>query len=114
MICEAAEGRKADDILVMEMGERTSVCEYFIVMSAPSTVRVKAIVDFIDEELESEDIRVLHKEGYRDGSWVLMDYGSVIVHVFHQDMRRFYDIENIWGDVPKKKYFSQNRTGTDK
>jgi len=91
----------------MEMGQRSTICEYFILLSAPSTVRVKSIVDHIEETLEkTNDLRVRHKEGYRDGQWVLMDYGDVIVHVFYQDVRRFYDIENLWGDAPKKKYLN--------
>ncbi len=90
----------------MEMGQRSTICEYFILMSAPSTVRVKAIVDHIEEKLEESDLRLRHKEGYRDAQWVLMDYAEVIVHVFHQDTRGFYDIENLWGDAPKKKYLN--------
>ena len=91
----------------MEMGQRSTICEYFILMSAPSMVRVKAIVDHVEETLEKEaDLRVRHKEGYRDAQWVLMDYGDVVAHVFYQDVRRFYDIENLWGDAPKKKYLN--------
>jgi len=90
----------------MEMGQRSTICEYFILMSAPSMVRVKAIVDHVEDTLKEADLRLLHKEGYRDGQWVLMDYGDVITHVFHQDMRKYYDIENLWGDAPKKKYLN--------
>ena len=91
----------------MEMGQRSTICEYFILASAPSTVRVKTIVDHIEEILEKEeDLRVQHKEGYRDGQWVLMDYGAVIVHIFHEATRSFYDIEKLWGDVPRKKYLN--------
>ena len=90
----------------MEMGQRSTICEFFVLMSAPSLVRVKAIVDRVEEALENEGLRVQHKEGYRDGQWVLMDYGDVIAHIFYQDMRKFYDIEHLWGDVPKKKYLN--------
>lgn len=90
----------------MEMGQRSSICDYFVLMSAPSMVRVKAIVDRVEEAMEEEGVRVLHKEGYRDGQWVLMDYGSVIAHVFYHEVRKFYDIEKLWGDAPKKKYLN--------
>lgn len=107
MICKTAYDKKAEEIVVMEMSQRSTICEYFILMSAPSTVRVKTIVDHIEETLEkNEDLRVRHKEGYRDGQWVLMDYGAVIVHVFYDGVRKFYDIENLWGDAPKKKYLN--------
>jgi ribosome-associated protein len=87
----------------MEMQNRSTICNCFVVMSAPSTVRVKAIVDAIETKMEDEaGMRVFHKEGYADGMWVLMDYGDVIAHIFYGDTRRFYDLENLWGDVPKR------------
>ena len=96
--------RKAEDILIMEMEKKSSLCEFFVVMSAPSTVRVKAIVDHIENSVEEEGLRVKHKEGYQDALWVLMDLGDVIVHVFHEDTRKYYNLENLWGDVPRKKF----------
>ena len=88
----------------MEMKGRTSLCDYFIVVSAPSTVRVKAIVDGIDEALRKAGHRVLHKEGYQEGMWVLMDCGEVIVHAFYNETREYYKIEQLWGDAPKRSY----------
>ena len=88
----------------MEMKGKSSLCEYFIVMSAPSNVRVKAIVDFIDETMKEEDQSAKHKEGYKDALWVLLDYGQVLVHVFHEDMRKFYQLEHLWGDAPKHHF----------
>lgn len=104
MICNAADERKADDIVVMEMKEKSSIGDFFIVMSASSTVRVKAIVDNIETAMESEGMRTLHKEGLADGVWVLMDYGEVLVHVFYHEMRQFYALEKLWGDAPRKSY----------
>jgi len=88
----------------MEMQKRTSLCDFFIVMSAPSTVRVKAIVDSIEEGMEKEGVRTKHIEGYQEALWVLLDYGSVIVHVFHYESRKFYDLEHLWGDAPQRIY----------
>ena len=88
----------------MEMNGKSSLCDFFVVMSAPSTVRVRAIVDFIEEQMEGEGMRLQHKEGYAESTWVLLDFGEVIAHVFHQETRRFYDLENLWGDAPKKHY----------
>ena len=95
----------------MEMGQRSTVCEYFILMSAPSSVRVKAIVEHVEDSLEKEGLRLRHKEGFRDALWVLMDYGDVIAHVFYHDIRKYYDIEHLWGDVPKKKYLNHAGPG---
>ncbi len=104
MICEAAYDKKADDIVVMEMKRRTALCDFFVVMSAPSQVRVRAIVDAVEGSMEGEGYRAAHKEGYREAVWVLLDYGSVIVHVFYHETRRFYDLEHLWGDAPRKNY----------
>ena len=86
----------------MDMDQRSSICNHFVVMSAPSTVRVKAIVDRIEEALEEEGFRIKHKEGYAEATWALLDYGDVIVHVFYYETRKFYDLENLWGDAPKR------------
>ncbi len=107
-ICTAAEERKAEDVVVMEMKDKSSIGEYFVVMSAPSTVRVKAIVDHIEETLESHGFRVLHKEGLNEGVWVLMDYGDILVHVFHEDTRKFYSLETLWGDAPRRHFPQQS------
>ena len=108
LICEAAQERKAEDIVVMEMGKKTSLCEYFVVMSAPSTVRVKAIIDNIEERLEAKGLRARHKEGLNEAMWVLMDYGDVLVHVFYHETRRFYALENLWGDAPKYPFLNKD------
>jgi ribosome-associated protein len=89
----------------MEMKKHTSLCDTFVVMSAPSSVRVKAIVDHIEDLLEREGYPVLHREGYQGGLWTLLDFGGVVAHVFHHETRKFYDLEHLWGDTPKKIYF---------
>ena len=89
----------------MEMIGKSSLCDFFVVMSATSTVRVRAIVDFIVETMKKKGFSLRHKEGYLESTWVLLDYGEVIAHVFHQEARRFYDLEHLWGDAPKRNYF---------
>ena len=103
-ICRAAFEKKADDIVIMDMRHRSNICEFFVVMSAPSTVRVKAIVDHIEETMEGEGSRAFHKEGYKEALWVLLDYGGLMVHVFLEETRAFYDLEHLWGDAPKKNF----------
>ncbi len=104
LICKLASERKAEDIVVMDMKGRSAFCDTYIVMSAPSTVRVRAIADHIELELKKQDRRVLHREGYQDSLWVLLDFGSIVVHIFLQETRKFYDLENLWGDAPKHAY----------
>lgn len=88
----------------MEMKGKSSLCEYFVIMSAPSAVRVKAIVDFIQENMKIEGHHATHKEGYKDALWVLLDYGDVLVHVFLEEVRKYYQLEHLWGDAPKHHY----------
>ena len=92
----------------MEMGRRTSLCEFFIVMSAPSSVRVKAIVEHIEDALEKKGFRAFHKEGLHEAMWVLLDYGDIIAHVFYHETRKFYSLENLWGDVPKRPFLKKD------
>ena len=94
----------------MEMGKKSSICQFFVVMSATSTVRVKSIVDHIEETIEKEGQRVTHKEGHHDGLWVLLDMGEVIAHVFQEETRKYYNLENLWGDVPRRKFLSEQPT----
>ena len=91
--------RKAEDITIMEMKQRSAFCDYFVVMSAPSSVRVKAIVDHVEDTLRHKGFKEVHREGYKEALWVLMDYGDVVVHVFYPETRAFYNLENLWGDV---------------
>ena len=96
--------RKAEEIVIMEMRQRSSLCDFFVVMSASSSVRVKTIADHIEESLRKQGLRARHKEGYQEATWVLLDYGEVIVHIFYHATRKFYALENLWGDAPKREY----------
>ncbi len=97
----ALEDKKASNIEVIDVKERTSLSEYFIIASCQSTVQVRACADEVEEQLENIGENVRHKEGYSTGSWVLMDYGDVVVHVMQQEMREFYGIERLWDDAGK-------------
>ena len=104
LICDAAVDRKAEQIVIMEMGAKSSLGEYFVVMSAPSTVRVKAIVENIEKEMKGAGFHAGHKEGLKEAQWVLLDFGDVIVHVFYHELRQFYSLETLWGDATRKSY----------
>ncbi len=93
----------------MDMARRSSFCSHFVLASAPSTVRVKTIADSIETALEAEGLRVIHKEGYQDGLWVLLDYGDVVAHVFHEDTRKFYALETLWGDAPRTAFVAKEQ-----
>lgn len=101
IIKKALEDKKATDIEIMDVAEQTSLADYFVIASCQSGVQVRACVDEIEEKLDEKDIRVKHKEGYQGGSWILMDYGDVIVHIMQQETREFYDIERLWDNAGK-------------
>lgn len=103
-IARAASDKKALDILMLDMRKIPSVCDYFVIASGTSTTQVRAISDSIIEKLKLEGERVWHTEGEREALWILLDYGDVVVHIFQEDTRRFYELEKLWGDVPVKKF----------
>jgi ribosome-associated protein len=100
IISKAADEKKAEDILIMDMQGVTVITDYFVICTGRSGIQVQAITDNIEEKMEEAGIRVSHREGYREAKWVLLDYGSVIVHVFQDEDRAFYDLERLWADAP--------------
>ena len=97
----AAEDKKALDLVVLKLIEITSFADYFVICSGTSSRQVKAIVDEIQDQLRQHKVRPLNIEGYQNAEWVLMDYGSMIVHVFSETSRRFYDLERLWRDAER-------------
>jgi ribosome-associated protein len=99
---DAADDKKADDTIIIDVGEVFSVSDFFLITSGSNPRQVHAIVDGIEEDLTNaggpKPVRV---EGKEDRSWVLMDYGAFVVHVFHQEQRDFYQLEKLWGDRPR-------------
>ena len=104
LICQAGDEKKADEIVVMDMQERSGMCQYFVIMGATSTVRVKSIYEHIEATLKTEGLRPRYREGVKEGVWILLDYEGVVVHVFQQETRQFYNLETLWGDAPKRAY----------
>lgn len=99
-IVDAMEDKKARDVIALEIKEITAIADYFIICSAGSSVQAQAIADNIEEKMDELGIAVRHKEGYKEANWILLDYGDVVAHVFQEDDRRFYNLEQLWGDAP--------------
>lgn len=98
---KAALGRKAFDIAILDVRQLTSFTDAFIVCSGRSNRQVSAIAEYIQTSLKKEGIRPLSVEGKKEGHWVLLDYGHVIIHVFYEPVRDFYDLEGLWIDAEK-------------
>lgn len=103
-ICAAASDKKAHDIVEMNMQGLTTATDYFVVCSAPTATQVRAIADNIEEKLGEAGVNFLHKEGYREGEWILMDYGDVVAHIFRAEAREYYALERLWGEAPLTPY----------
>ncbi len=86
----------------MEMQDLTPVCDFFVICSGRSPVHVKAIAEEIDERLREQGARAVHMEGVPEGRWVLMDYLSVVVHIFTPEAREYYGLEHLWADAPRE------------
>ena len=99
-IVKALDDKLARDIEVIKTEEVTIVADYFVIVTANSNTHVRALADEIEYQLEQEDIRPDHVEGRATG-WVLMQYGGVVVHIFLEDSRQYYNLERLWDDASK-------------
>lgn len=91
--------KKATDIVVMDLRELTSITDFFVICSASSDTQIKSISDFIKTESKKLDEMLWHNEGYSNLSWVLMDFVNVVVHIFLDATRKFYNLEGLWADA---------------
>ena len=99
-IVKVLDDKLARDIEVIKTEEVTIVADYFVIATANSNTHVRALADEIEYQLEQEDIRPDHVEGRATG-WVLMQYGGVVVHIFLEDSRQYYNLERLWDDASK-------------
>ena len=110
-IAQAADDRKAENIVILKVTDISYISDYFVLVTGFSRVQVRAIADSIDkkvqEEYQKEPIAV---EGKSEGTWILQDYGDVIVHIFLPEEREFYNLEAFWGHAEKIDFSSLNET----
>lgn len=98
---DAAEDKQGSDILILDMRAVSSVADYFLICAGATDRQVKAIADEIRKRLKEKGIECSHAEGERDGNWVVLDFFDVIVHIFSQETREYYQLERLWGDAQK-------------
>lgn len=103
LAARAAAARKAEDVCVYDLHIVSSFCDAFIVCHGTNRRQVTAIAQGVIDELRAKNIRPLGVEGMDAGRWVLIDFGEIVVHVFDEPMRGFYDLDGLWGDAPKLK-----------
>jgi ribosome-associated protein len=103
LLTRAALDKKACDLVVLEVSEFTSIADYFIVCSGRSDRQVQSIAQGLEDDGSEAGVKPFAVEGTQRGHWVLMDFSDVIVHIFYEPVRQFYDLDGLWGHAPRAK-----------
>lgn len=101
-IIKYLDDKKGMDIKTIDVKESTTISDYFVVVSGTSSTHIKALADNVEEELKKENIYPNKIEGYNTSAWILMDYGDIVVHIFTEQERKNYNIEDLWNKVEQK------------
>ena len=97
-VVRSLDTHKAVDIQVIEVGDITTMTEFFVIAAGGSSTQVKALADYVEKDLKELGVFPTHTEGYQSSTWLLADYGGVVLHIFQGETRRFYDLERLWKD----------------
>ncbi len=95
------DSKKAEDIVVLDIHEVTSLGDYFVIASAGNTTLVKTLAEEVEEKLSAQGVEPRKIEGASSAMWILMDYNDVVIHIFYSETREFYCLERLWADAPK-------------
>lgn len=103
LAAKAVIEKKAENVKILDLTGISSIADYFVICSGLSTKQIQAIADSTKHTIEETGCHLLSKDGYAEGRWVLLDFGDVIVHIFLDALRDYYDIERLWASVPQVK-----------
>ena len=98
LVYQALEDKKGEDVVMIDISQISVLADYFVICSAGSDSQIQALVDSVEEIMHKNGYSIRQQEGRNSGTWVLMDYGDVIVHIFDRENRSFYNLERIWND----------------
>lgn len=110
-IAAILDEKKGQNILIIDLRKKSIIADYFVIVSAKSITAVKALADTVEEKLSKDEdnkIEPLRRDGLNEAKWIAIDYGGVIVHVFHQEMRDYYQLERLWIDGDNCETFGNN------
>ncbi|MCG0275549.1 MAG: ribosome silencing factor [Thermosediminibacteraceae bacterium] len=93
--------KKAEDVVILDISSISILADYFVIATGKSSIHVKALADEVEEKLSESGCKVRGKEGYEEARWVLIDFSDVIVHIFDEESREYYDLERLWADAPR-------------
>lgn len=97
-VCNLLKDHKAEDVLMICVKEKSSVADYYVVAGGRSMTHTRSLTERVEEEMEKEGVSPTRSEGVREGRWAVLDYGDVLVHIFNDESRLFYHLENVWDD----------------
>ena len=95
---KALDDKRAKDIVVLKVDEMTVLTDYMVIATGRSVPQVKALADDVDDRMAELGVAIRRSEGANDGRWIILDYGHIMVHIFHQEERQFYNLERLWED----------------
>lgn len=98
IIMNAAESKKATDIVAVRVADKTIIADWFVFMSGTSAIHVKSICDEIEDKAAEARLELRRREGYSEGRWIVLDYSNILVHIFHPEEREYYNVERLWMD----------------
>lgn len=101
LLVKTLSSRKAQDIVKIDVQEKTSIADYFLIASARSSTQVKALCEHCEEVAEKNGATIVRREGLSDARWAIVDFGDVILHIFNDETRLFYHLEKLWGEGEK-------------
>ena len=107
------DSRKAEDILLIDVKGVTIIADAFVIASGRSTTHVKTLADELEEAMAKAGVQKLRMEGYQEGRWIVLDYGEILVHLFHKDEREYYGIERLWKGADNAEEFPVSYTHLD-
>ena len=112
LAAEVCDEKKAKEIVVLDVRKITTISDYFIVCSTSNERQARAIADDLRVRMKEIGKREMGVEGLEDARWVLQDFGDIVLHIFHESQREFYDIEGLWADAPQVKWKAASKKKT--
>jgi ribosome-associated protein len=101
---DTAYDKKASDVLLLDIRDVTTIADYFVVCTGNNTRQIQAVADALEEELDTQGVAMLHREGQAEAGWILLDFGDVIVHIFGTKEREYYRLERLWNEAKTVVY----------
>lgn len=98
-VAHLSEEKKARDILILDLRKITTISDFFIICTGNSKIHIQSLSNFLEEELAKKGFKKYGEEGKKETGWILLDYGSMVIHIFVEEERKYYQLEKLWGDA---------------